>query len=88
MTQNPTETEKAPALATHADVRGVLGDMDDAKMTAILTLRPTIVDIEEASIWLSGDRDVFGAGQPLKDVPGQIVALLTADEDEDAVRSR
>ncbi len=88
MTQHPTETDKAPALATFDDVKGVLGDMEDAKMVAILGLRPTILDIEEASMWLAGDRDIFGPGEPLKDVPGQIVALLTADEEEDASRSR
>jgi hypothetical protein len=87
-TQNPGQTEKVPAVATFADVSGVLGDIDDAKMVAILALRPTIVDIEEASMWLAGDRDIFGPGEPLKDVPGQIVALLTADEEEDASRSR
>jgi hypothetical protein len=87
MTPHPTETDKMPALATFDDVKGVLGDMEDAKMVAILGLRPTIVDIEEASMWLAGDRDIFGPGEPLKDVPGQIVALLTADEEEDASRS-
>ncbi|MGD0634534.1 MAG: hypothetical protein ABSA13_09705 [Beijerinckiaceae bacterium] len=88
MTQNPTETGKLPALATYADVKGALGDMDDATMTAILALRPAIADIEEASMWLSGDMDVFGPGRPLKDVPGQIVALLTPDEEENAPRAR
>ena len=87
-TQNPAETDKLPALATFDDVKGVLGDMEGAKMVAILALRPTIVDIEEASMWLAGDRDIFGPGEPLKDVPGQIVALLTADEEEDESRSR
>jgi hypothetical protein len=87
-TQNPAETDKLPALATFDDVKGVLGDMEGAKMVAILALRPTIMDIEEASMWLAGDRDIFGPGEPLKDVPGQIVALLTADEEEDESRSR
>ena len=87
-TQNPAETDKLPALATFDDVKGVLGDMEGAKMVAILALRPTIMDIEEASMWLAGDRDIFGPGEPLKDVPGQIVALLTADEEEDELRSR
>ena len=86
-TQNPAETDKVPALATFGDVKSVLGNMDDAKMVAILALRPTIVDIEEASMWLSGDRDIFGRGEPLKDVPGQIVALLTADEGGGCVAS-
>jgi hypothetical protein len=48
-----------------------------------LALKPTILDIEEASMWLSADEDVFEPGQPLKQVAGDIVALLTADEDEE-----
>jgi hypothetical protein len=63
-------------------VRDVLGDMDDAKMLAIIALRPTVADLEEASMWLAGDTDVFGAGRPLKDVASQIVALLSEDEDD------
>ena len=38
-------------------------------------------------MWLSVDRDVFGAGRPLKGVASQIVTLLMADEEE-ASRSR
>jgi hypothetical protein len=33
-------------------------------------------------VWLAGDTDVFGAGRPLKPVAGDIVAILTADEEE------
>jgi hypothetical protein len=29
-------------------------------------LRPTIAEVEEASMWLSGDADVFGANEPVK----------------------
>ena len=54
------------ALATHNDVKSILGNVDDAKMLSILTLNPTIADLEAASIWLAGDADVFGAGKPLK----------------------
>jgi hypothetical protein len=31
---------------------------------AIMSLRPTIADIEAASLWLAGDADVFGASEP------------------------
>jgi len=34
-------------------------------------------------VWLAGDTDVFGAGQPLKPVAGEVVAILTADEEEE-----
>lgn len=72
-------------LATSDDVTRILGDLDPSKMLPIIALRPTILDVEEASMWLAGDRDVFGPGAPLQGVPGQIVAILTADEEEDEV---
>jgi hypothetical protein len=76
-----------PKLATEEDVRSVLGDLDTTKMLPIMKLRPTIADVEEASVWLAGDRDVFGAGQPLKGVASQIVTILTADEEEEPPRA-
>lgn len=78
-----TQNDESRPLATAKDVRDTLGDMDDATLSAILELRPTIADVEEASVWLSGDRDVFGAGAPLKDVAGEIVSLLSVDDDEE-----
>jgi hypothetical protein len=69
-------------LATGDDVARILGDLDPAKMLPIIGLRPTILDVEEASMWLAGDRDVFGPGRPLQGVASQIVAILTAEEEE------
>ncbi len=60
-----------------------LGALDEAKLLDIVALRPSILDVEEASLWLAGDSDIFGAGQPLKPVAGEIVAVLTADEEEE-----
>lgn len=81
-----TQNDESRPLATAKDVRETLGDMDDATLSAILELRPTIADVEEASVWLSGDRDVFGAGAPLKDVAGEIVSLLSVDNEEEVPR--
>lgn len=72
--------------ATAADVRSILGALDEAKVLAILDLRPTIADLEEAAVRLAGDDDVFGPGAPLRGVAGDIVALLLADEDEELPR--
>jgi len=69
-------------LASIDDVRRILGDLDEAKVLDIMVLRPTILEVEEASMWLAGDADVFGAGRPLQRVAGDIVAILTADEEE------
>jgi hypothetical protein len=73
-------------LATSDDVARILGNLDPAKMLSIMALRPTIADIEEASMWLGGDRDVFGPGLPLKGVASQVVTILTADEEEEPPR--
>jgi hypothetical protein len=79
---NSAESVKR-GLATSDDVARILGDLDPSKMLPIIALRPTVLDVEEASIWLSGDRDVFGPGLPLQGTPSQIVAILTADEEEE-----
>lgn len=73
------------ALATHSDVKGILGNLDPADMVAIMSLQPTVADIEEASVWLAGDADVFGAGEPVKGVVAEIVTILTENEDEEPV---
>ena len=83
MAQSQTAIETHQTPATSADVKGVLGDMDEAQVLAILALEPTVADLEMASMSLSGDNDVYGAGPPLKGVAGEIVALLTVDEEEE-----
>ena len=70
------------------EIQRVLGSLDEAKLFDIMTLRPTILDVEEASLLLAGDSDVFGAGPPLKPVAGEIVAILTADEEEEPPSAR
>lgn len=77
----------ARKLATHDDVKSILGDLDATKMLPILALRPTVADVEEASMWLGGDLDIFGAAEPLKGVASQIVTILTAEEEEEPPRA-
>jgi hypothetical protein len=69
------------AQASADDVKRILGNLDTPKLLEIVGLRPTVLDVEQASMWLSGDDDVFGAGHPLPSIAGNIVAILTADED-------
>lgn len=82
MTQSSAQDGDGRPLATIKDVTDVLGDIDDATLSAIMDLRPTIADVGEAAMWMSGDRDVFGAGAPLKDVAGEIVSLVAGDDEE------
>jgi hypothetical protein len=64
----------------------MLGDLDNAKVLDILALQPTVRDVEDAVMWLSGDPDIFGAGESLKGVAAEIVAIVTADEQEEPPR--
>ena len=72
------------AIATDADVTSILGSVNSDKLLAILSLRPTIAEVEEAAMWLSGDADVFGASKPVKGNASHIVTILTAEEEEQA----
>jgi len=73
-------------LATTEEVVRVLGHLDATQMLPIMALRPTMADIEEAFMWLDGDRDVFGPGEPLKGIASRIVTILTADEEAEPPR--
>ncbi|MFZ3248090.1 MAG: hypothetical protein WB037_22815 [Pseudolabrys sp.] len=71
------------AVATDADITSILGNLDADKLLAILSLHPTVAEVEEASIWLSGDADVFDADEPIKGNASHIITILTAEEEEE-----
>ena len=75
-------------LASTKDIRAVLGALNESDLLEIVHLQPTIRDLEEAATWLSGDRDIFGAGEPLSDVAAEIVEVLTSGDEEEAQRVR
>lgn len=83
----PKSNSGRTALATRDDIKGVLGDIDPAEMLAIMSLQPTIADIEEASVWLDGDPDVFGVGDAAQGVASEIIAILTENEEEEPPRA-
>ncbi len=84
--QSAQDTHQSPA--TPAEVTSILGNLDATQMLAILALQPTVADIEQARMWLAGDLDVFGATPPLHDIAGEIVAILTADEEDERREAR
>lgn len=84
MSGNQQPSAAVPALAD--DIRQILGELDERRLLDILALKPTIADIEEASMYLSGDKDVFGPGEPMKDLAGAIVAIISADDEEEEAR--
>ena len=80
----PQPSPGGDTAATQADIVGILGRIDSKQLLAILALQPTVADVEQASMWLSADPDVFGAGEPLKGNAAEIVTILTEYEDEES----
>lgn len=83
----PKAASGRTAIATHQDVKAILGDLDPAQLLAIMSLRPTIEDLEQASLWLEGDADVYGPGEPIKGVASDVLTILT-ENDEEPSRAR
>jgi hypothetical protein len=52
------ETGQRPA--TLAEIRDMIGDLEAAKLEAILATGATPAQIEEAKAWAAGERDVMG----------------------------
>lgn len=70
-------------LATLADVRRVVGDIDDGKALEILALQPTTEELEEAVTWALGNGDLLGKkGHSLSGKAAMIFDILTAEEEE------
>jgi hypothetical protein len=86
MPSGPTRSDAAPAST--ADITEILGALNESDLLEIAALQPSIRDLEEAATWLSGDRDIFGAGVPLQDVVAEIVAVLVRDTEDEAERAR
>jgi hypothetical protein len=57
--------------------------VDDATAVAILTLGPTVAQLEEARVWLDGTGDVLGKGhRPLHGVVAEVFDMLKVQEDD------
>ena len=70
-----------PAAST--DIRKVLGDLDDAKVSEILALKPSIADLEDVAICMAGDHDVLAkSGHHVPVTAARIIELLADEEEE------
>jgi hypothetical protein len=76
-------------LPSREDVHRILGELDDSKATAILALKPSIAELEQAALWAAGAGEPLGAeGHPLAGVVGQIVEILAPEEENEAAAAR
>jgi hypothetical protein len=73
-----------PVMATRDDLLHLFGEIDERKLLDILALRPTVAEIEEASLWATGSGDVLAKdGHPLSSTAAEVVNILVADEEEE-----
>ena len=49
--------------------------------------KPDYRGYRSGMVWLEGDADVFGAGEPIKGVASEIVTILTENEEEEPARA-
>lgn len=66
------ETGQRPA--TLAEIREMVGDVEAAKLEAILATRATPGQIEEAMAWAAGESDVMG-GELERPLAGPVAAV-------------
>ncbi len=76
-------------IATLGEIRALVGDVDEARLEAILALRPTPAQLEEALAWAAGESDVMGdLERPLAGTVAAIYDILTSDEAFEEDRER
>lgn len=81
MNKQPVDDSGRPAAST--DVRKILGDLDDAKVAAILALKPSRADLDDVAVCMAGDHDVLAkSGHHVPATAARIVELLADEEQE------
>jgi hypothetical protein len=63
-----------PRRATLAEIRQMVGDVEAAKLEAILATGATPGEIEEAMAWVAGESDVMG-GELERPLSGPVAAV-------------
>ncbi len=73
--------ESTEQAVTHEMVVGLIGEIGNDRIAAILALSPTSEDLEEAVAWAAGESDVMGEERlPLTGLAAQVYDILTAGE--------
>ena len=88
----PTDMQKSSPAAgrqpvSHEDVVRLVGEMEDAKISALLEIAPTLQELEEAIAWAEAESDVMGElEKPLSGPVSRVYEILMTrketEEDE------
>jgi hypothetical protein len=77
----PDQSEQLPLVGSE-DIRRLFRHADDHTVAAILALRPTLAQLEEAETRTTGTEDIFAALRPAEGVVARIIELVGMEEDE------
>ena len=77
----PNQPGQVP-LAGSEDIRRLFRHADDHTVAAVLALRPTLAQLEEAEMRTTGTEDVFAGLRPAEGVVARIIELVGMEEDE------
>jgi hypothetical protein len=76
MATSPSEFARTNRL-TRDDILGVVGDVEDATITALLAIGASHLELEQAVMWANGDGDRLG--RPLTGRTAQAYDILLSD---------
>ena len=68
-------------LASSADIIRLFGDLDASALSAILVLRPTLVELEEAALWISSEGEALSEPHQPGSTIAQILDLVAAEDE-------
>jgi hypothetical protein len=85
----PGEQANRGRPVTPADVLQVCGELDDAKVLAIVEAEPTYEDLEEAAAWAADEGDPLREmARPLSGKAAQVYQILETELGERDERDR
>jgi hypothetical protein len=82
---DPRNAVNAPAArrdAVCADVQRLLGAIATDKIVAIMALRPSLAELEEAALWVQGENYLLGR-HPLVGIAARIFEIAGVDANGD-----
>jgi len=87
MSNTPKSDSQHVPVTEAAEVRHILGDVDDDVVAEILRLQPTLSELEIAATFLRGEgNEVDRLGHPLSGKAAQIFEILSSIEEPEEQR--
>jgi hypothetical protein len=74
---------------TRDDFKRILGELDEPTIIELLEVGPSLEELQEAAMCLSGDQDVLAkSGHHVSSKANQVIEIISATEEQDASARR